>query len=555
LTAPATAPSPPAAPPPGLVDAWRDARRALLLAGKCLKFGLFPFARLVPRHPYRAVPLAVRLRRMMEELGLTYLKLGQFLAMRYDLLPPAICKELALLFEAVPPLAPEQARVVVEAELGAPVAALFAQFDPQPLAAASVAQVHRARTRRGEAVAVKIQRPGLLPDLQADIRNLRRLARAADALRLLGRLSTRGMVAEFDRWTQRELDFRIEGRTAEELRAAAQPFEVVPRVYWELTTDKVLTLEFVEGLSVSRVSQILRQQGSEGLRALLPNVDLDLSMRRLCQASFAQFFVSGFFHGDPHPGNVLFRDDNTVAFVDFGIFGSLGEDQRRVVTGQIENIAVGNLAASFSAYCRQLVDTEDTDPEVFRQEYMERLRAWYAKALEPGSAIEERHLGRVTGEMIDVSRRNSLRFGMNYLLFWRALNAVNATVWMVDPRFDLLGELRRFFVSRSPGLGERLREMAADPLWQEAVVRLAGAAKDRALDARPPGAGRPWRACRWESPPAGRQANRQARGLALALVALSAAVLLLAGPPAAPLPVKVSALLVPLALLALWRRR
>jgi ubiquinone biosynthesis protein len=459
-----------------------DLSRFATLVWKCLRFGLFPFARFVPFAGYRRISFAVRFRRALEDLGLTYLKLGQFLALRFDILPPAICEELNRLLESVPPMPASVSRPIVETELGGPLEVFFTQFNMEPIAAASVAQVHRAIARDGTVVAVKIQRSGLEPIFKADIRNLRRLARIVDALGLFGRLSLEGMVREFADWTLRELDFRIEGSTAEHLAKTAEHFVIIPRILWRLTTRKVLTMEYVEGLSASQLSNLLAKGGMKLLSSKLPHFDMQTSLQRFTDACLFQLFVDGFFHGDPHPGNIMFRDDNLVAFLDFGIFGSLTDSEREILAGQIECLAIGDINRSFRYYSQQLLPTEGTDFNNFRKEALEVLRRWYHNSTNPHASIQERHLARFTAEMIEVSRRNKLRYGLNYLLFWRALNNLNATLWLVAPDFDLMGHLRSFFRRVRPGLLERMEGTILHPQiqseWTAVGLQLPSGTKD-----------------------------------------------------------------------------
>jgi ubiquinone biosynthesis protein len=450
-----------------------DLRRFSLLLAECLRLGVFPFADLVPFAGYRRLTFAVRLRRVLEDLGLTYLKLGQFLALRFDILPREVCEELNRLFESVAPMPPTVSRAIVEGELGGPLETFFLEFAPMPIAAASVAQVHRAVLRDGRQVAVKIQREGLEPIFRADIRNLVRAARLVDAMGLFGRLSAQGMVREFAEWTLRELDFRLEGVTSERMAREVKSFVIIPRVEWRLSTRRILTMDYVEGISVSNLSHLLEKGGMDLVHAQFPGLDLDLSLRRFADACLSQLFVYGFFHGDPHPGNIMLRDDNRVAFLDFGIFGSLTAAEREVVAGQTERLSVGDIEGSFQCYSRQLTPTEDTDYEKFRSEALEVLGRWYHTAMDPKASIRERHLAKYTAEMIEVSRRNHLRYGMNYLLFWRSLNHLNATLWLVAPDYDLMGQLRSFFEEIRPSLFERVRTAVLSPAaksrWAELV--------------------------------------------------------------------------------------
>ena len=444
-----------------------DVKRILLLLGKALKYGLFPFASHFSFMPYRRLTVARRLRLMIEELGLTYLKLGQFLALRYDILPPEICRELDLLFESVSAMDFAEARAIVETELGGPIDQFYSSFPAKPIAAASVAQVHDARTIAGERVAVKVQRGGLTPIFRADIRNLKRLATVVEALGLAGKLSIRGLIGEFESWTLRELDFRIEARTAERVRKDAPPWVVIPQVKWDLTTRRVLTMEFIDGLSASEVRRHREQGKLAEIPGTLPGFDLAIALDNFATASFLQLFETGFFHGDPHPGNIVFLPQNRVAFLDFGIFGELSEEQRKGLCGQIENLALGNLARSFRYYSLQVNVTDDTDMESFRRNCLEVLARWYRALQNPNSPVEERHLAKYTGEMIEASRRNGLSYDLNYLLFWRALNNLNGALWHIDPNFDMLGALRTFFEEIEPGSLAQIRMLLCDRQWQQ----------------------------------------------------------------------------------------
>jgi ubiquinone biosynthesis protein len=429
--------------------------------------------------PLRGPGLPVQIREALEDLGLTYLKLGQYLAMRFDILPPEVCRELGRLFDEVAPLPAEVARSIVEEELGAPIDERFARFESEPLAAASVAQVHRAWTRDGDAVAVKVQRPGIERVFSADIRIMRRLTRLADALHLLGRLSATEMLEQFANWTIREIDFEQEGRTAELVARNAERYEIEPSVHWDLTTSRVLTLEFIDGHSLARIIRVIEQDGAEGAAREYPWLDVDLVLHHLTFATLRQVFVTGLFHGDPHPGNVLVLEDNRIAFVDFGIFGELAGFDRDTLGAQIEQLAIGNIDESLRAYERQLASTAESDVRAFRTEAREVLTRWYQLSLRSDSPIAERHLGRYIGEMIDISRRYRLLYDMSFLLYWRTLNALDSTALRMSPTYDLMEELRRFFEEIRPDLIERVMGVAMDRRGWARVRGIGQEAPDR----------------------------------------------------------------------------
>jgi ubiquinone biosynthesis protein len=503
-------------------DAALELRRALALLVAMLRFAVSVFAqRLVPGRDLASV--GVQLRVTLERLGLTYLKLGQYLAMRFDILPPEICRELGKLFDDVAPMPAAEARAVIERELGAPVDELFEEFVAEPLAAASVAQVHEARTHSGERVVVKVQRPGIERTFRADIRNLRRLTRLLDAFHALGQLSATEMLDQFASWTIRETDFVKEGETAERVGLNPAPYEVEPAVHWDLTTSKVLTLDFVEGTTLAQLVRINDESGRAGLAARVPGLDLGAVLHHLTFASLRQIFAVGLFHGDPHPGNILVLEDNRIAFVDFGIFGELTAYDRGILGKMIEELAVGNVNQALRAYTKQLTPTRDTDVAGFRADASAVLTDWYELSLNGDSPVASRHLGKYVGQMIEISRRYRLVYDMSFLLYWRALQALDSTALRLDPEFDLMGELRSFFATIRPGFAERLSGAVLDGRR----LAVAGSVLDRASGAVA-GAARAAAEGRLgatiaagERPRLRRARHRQARWLTAALAGLS----------------------------------
>jgi ubiquinone biosynthesis protein len=424
--------------------------------------------------------LPVRLRLALERLGLTYVKLGQYLAMRFDVLPADVCRELGKLFDEVAPLPFAHLRPLIEAELGQPIERAFARFDETPLAAASVAQVHEAWTVAEERVAVKVQRPGIEKVFVADVRVLHRLVWFADRLHLLGRMSATEMLDEFVTWTRREFDFLQEGRMAERVGQNPAPYEVEPRVHWERSTASVLTLEFVDGVSLAQIVRIVEEEGQERLGELYPDIDVDLVLHHLTYASLRQIFVNGLFHGDPHPGNIIVLPDNRIAFIDFGIFGELSRHDRELLSRQVEQLALGNIDESLRAYTQQLTITDESDPAAFRAEARAVLQRWHAVSADPHTTLEEKHVGGYIGRMIDISRRNRLVYDMRYLLYWRALNALDSTALRISKSFDLMQELRAFFEEVRPGAGERLAIALRAPRTWMSVAELAREVPPRA---------------------------------------------------------------------------
>lgn len=271
----------------------------------------------------------VRLRLVLEELGATFIKLGQILSTRGDLLPPEYIAELEKLQDQVPPFPFAAVREILRTELGLPLEEIFATLEATPLAAASIAQVHRATLRDGTPVVVKVQRPGIEKLFATDLEILHDVARFLDRHGPWRKLySFDEMLAEFEKILQEEVDFTVEGRHAETFRRHFSGDDTVhfPAVYWDWTTQKVLVMEEVAGIKLTNLEELSRQ-----------GVDMRLVARRLADALLKQIFLDGFFHGDPHPGNLAALPGNRVLFMDFGIVGVIDEE----LQGKIGDLVLG----------------------------------------------------------------------------------------------------------------------------------------------------------------------------------------------------------------------
>jgi ubiquinone biosynthesis protein len=243
---------------------------------------------------------------------------------------------------------------------------------------------------------------------------------------------------------------------AERVGANRAPYEVEPAVHWELTTRRVLTLDFVEGTTLAQLIRVVEDAGPAGLSTRYPHLDLDLVLHRLTFALLRQIYSVGLFHGDPHPGNILVLADNRIAFVDFGIFGELTAYDRDLLATMVEAIAVGNVDQALRAYAKQLTPTPETDIAGFRAEATTVLTQWYTLSLNGDGSADARHLAKYMGRMIDISRRYKLVYDMSFVLYWRALQALDSTSLRLEPGFDLMGELRAFFTTSRPGVAPRL---------------------------------------------------------------------------------------------------
>ena len=291
------------------------------------RLGLYRFVPF-PRRVFRLspsgrapLPPPERLRLALEELGPTAVKFGQMLSTRPDLLPPQFIRELEKLQDAVPPFSQAEVRALVEAELGIRPEEIFAAFEPEPLAAASLAQVHQAKLWGGEEVVVKIQRPGVEQKIETDLEILRELAQFTERHSDWGKLyRPTEIVEEFAHTVHEELDFKNEGRNIEQFRRnfADDPSVYIPKVYWKYTSRRILILERLQGIKISNLDQL--EASGLDRRTIAAN---------LARAILRQILIHGFFHADPHPGNILVTGDGTIVFMDFGMVGCLDEDMKR----------------------------------------------------------------------------------------------------------------------------------------------------------------------------------------------------------------------------------
>nr|WP_262903350.1 AarF/ABC1/UbiB kinase family protein [Hymenobacter psoromatis] len=272
-----------------------------------------------------------RIRLIIEELGPTFIKLAQALSNRADLLPQALIDEFEKLQSNVPPFPTVEARAIVEAELGRPLTEVFSEFEDVPIGSASIGQVHRARLLSGEEVVVKVQRPGVRDKVEGDLRLLHELVRlTATFLRGQGLANPQGVVDAFERSMTKELDYTSEARAMEQLRKLYEDYTTfyIPKPYRELSTSKILVIEFVNGCKITDKAQLL-------VWGLSPETVAETGM----DIYLTQIFEFGFFHADPHPGNVLVRPDGTLVLIDFGMVGKLTRQQKYAFAGVFISMA------------------------------------------------------------------------------------------------------------------------------------------------------------------------------------------------------------------------
>ena len=413
------------------VDALPPARRrGLHHAGTRL---LAWIARPLLRRELRREPFPRQLRRRLELLGPTYVKLGQIMAIREDLLPKAVCHELQNLFDRLPPVPMEEVRALLEAGLGRSADVCFAHIDPEPLGSASIAQVHRAETLEGDAVVIKVMKPGIRAAVVSDLKLLQVLGVLLQWA--IPRYQPRQIIAEFAAYTIREVDFRVEADNAWMFAANFRdtPDIVFPRVYPELSSDTVLTMELMAGHKPGSPETLAMRDED---RARL----IDLG----AQAIIRMLYQDGFFHADLHAGNlmVLPGDRPRVGFIDLGMVGRFEEGTKRRMLYYYHALVTGDVdgAAKF------LVDMARVgprgDPDGFRRAVVDLSRRFVMHASRGEFSIAQLIL-----ESVGLGGRFRVFFPVEMTLMVKALVTFEGVGRLLDPRLDV-AELSRRHVTR-----------------------------------------------------------------------------------------------------------
>jgi len=402
------------------------------LVNRIKKSSRFPFRIKKPTHEVLeetiGKPFAVRIRLALEELGAAFIKFGQVLSMRPDILPQNIVLELAKLQDQVPPFPIAEVRQTVENQFGKPFSDVFPVFSETPEAAASIAQVHRAVLADGRVAAVKIRRPGVSEQVEVDLEILRGLAELAErSLPDMALLNPSGTIKEFQVNLQAELDFHKEGRNIESFRKYFRddPAIHIPEVYWEYCTEKVLTMEFIQGIKVSDRERLVRE-----------GADLPLIARRGLEIVFKQIFRYGFFHADPHAGNIFILPDDAgtpavIAPIDYGMVGFVNEFIQDRLGRALKCFA----ARDARGLVKVLGDLDLLDDGHVTRELaydIEHLINYYYNV-----SLAQLNLGTVIMELIDIIRKHRIRVPCELVMLGKAISTAEALGKDLDPTIDI----------------------------------------------------------------------------------------------------------------------
>jgi ubiquinone biosynthesis protein len=405
------------------------------------------------------------LRDMLDELGPTFVKFGQLLSTRPDVVPPDIIAELRSLQDDVRPFPFADVERTIQEELDQPIERLFVEFEETPLAAASIGQVHRATLPNGRRVVVKVQRPNAPRQIEADLALLYQAARLAkERIRALDFIDANEIVDEFARSIRQELDYRAEGRNAEVFHRnfAGHPHVVVPKVYWSYTRARVLTLEYLDGVQ-------------------LADLDVErwtLDQRRrlaylIAEAWMTMIFRHGFFHGDPHPANIMVLSPERIGLVDFGLSGKLTDEDMSKLTRLFIDAANENIAA----LPKRLADLGVRYPKEREEEFVNRLTELYQRYY--GASLSEIDPIQVIREAFALIYAMNLRLPTRFVMLDKAIATLGSVGVELYPDFnvfevakpyarDLLVErfTPRRIAARARREGWKLAGMAADLPYQ-----------------------------------------------------------------------------------------
>ncbi len=373
--------------------------------------------------------LAIRFREAIEDLGPTFIKFGQILSTRPDLIPAVFCDELQGLQDDVEPMGLDDVKSVIREELGRDPDQVFAAFDEAPLAAASIAQVHRARLEGGEAVAVKVQRPGIGATIEADLDILYWLARQLVAVAPETRLfDPAGIVREFEKAIRKELDFAAEARHMERFARNFRDVDYVhiPTVHKPLSTSKVLTMEFIDGVKITDAV-------TQGLG------DGEVLAKRALHSLFKQFFKDGFFHGDLHPGNILVVPGNRLVYLDFGLVGRLTPDMKDRVVDLLFAVA----RRDFDAMARVLFDIGEREGAVDYDAFVADVYDVGERYFDE-TPLSEVDMGGLFRELVQGAMRHHMHMPATYTMVFKSLVTVEGLGKRIAPEMDIIAEAQPF---------------------------------------------------------------------------------------------------------------
>lgn len=394
-----------------------------------LQFGLQKVSR-KKREKIETLSRPARIRMALEELGPTFIKMGQILSTRPDMIPVDLIQELVKLQDDVPSFPYSEVTEIVESELRSPINVMFQDFDEQPIAAASIGQVHRARFTNGEEVVVKIQRPDIRKTIEVDLEIILHLATLMEKhLEGWEIHSPVRIVEEFADTLEKEIDYTGEASNMERFarQFKDEPTVYVPEVYREATTARVLTMEYIDGIKASSIER-LENDGFEPKEIARRGADLIMK----------QVFIHGFFHADPHPGNILILPDNIICYLDFGMMGRIDRQSRENFADLVMSIVHRNEAKTTDALLRLALRDEEPERKALERDVADFMDRHFYRPL------KEVEFGTLLHQLLSLASKHNLRVPPNQFLMLKALSTVEGLGRMLDPDFDITKQAAPF---------------------------------------------------------------------------------------------------------------
>jgi ubiquinone biosynthesis protein len=371
-----------------------------------------------------------RFKLALEELGPTFVKLGQILSTRPDLVPLEYIAELSLLQDEVPPFPYQEVREIIKDETGEFPEELYGRFDETPVAAASIGQVHRAKLKDGTDVVVKVQRPRIKKTIEIDLEIMLHLSGLMERhLEELQVIKPSRMVEEFARSLEEEIDYTVEASHIERFAGQFKGNDTihVPRLYRDLSTERILTMEDIHGIKASDIP-ILKERGYNCV--LLADRGADLMME--------QIFEYGFFHGDPHPGNIFILPENVICYIDFGMMGRINREEKENFADLLLAIVRKNEKKTVTA----VLALTDYDIEPDRNKLDRDISAFIDRNL--FGTLKNLNLGKILRQLLDLTTENQLTIKPNFFLMIKALSQVESLGVALNPDFEIITQAKPF---------------------------------------------------------------------------------------------------------------
>ena len=427
------------------------------------------------KHPDRARSRARECAALLVDLGPAFIKAGQALSTRPDIVPPVLLEELAQLQDQLPGFDSDLAMACIEEDLGAPVDAIYEQLDRDPISAASLGQVHRGVLKGGQAVAVKVQRPGLREQITLDLYIVRNIAAWLNRNIGLIRSDLVALIDELGRRVFEEMDYLNEASNAEKFRDlhSHNARIAVPTIYRDATSRRVLTMEWIDGVKLTNLEAV-KELGID------PNDMVEVGV----SCSLQQLLEHGFFHADPHPGNLLALEDGRLCYLDFGMMSEVSRESR---TGLIQAV-VHLVNRNFSKLSKDFVTLGFLAEDVNLEPIVPAFESVFSQALEMG--VNRMDFKSVTDDMSGVMYKFPFRVPPYYALIIRSLVTLEGIALSVDPDFKILGAAYPYFAQRlmedpDPQLRQSLKEMLFEGeafRWARLENLMASAASQAQLD-------------------------------------------------------------------------